>query len=246
VSDEAAALSPRVAAPRVPPLGSSALAVTVASALFVVAGYAINVALGRALGPVDYGLFGVVIGLMTVVNALQTSAIPQAIAKFAAEHRYELNDLLVSGGVLQMGTGLALALLLFVLADVVAGGLNDARLAGLMRIAALAFPSYALLTLLIGIENGRGHYLRQAFMLSVYSVVKAALAVGLGLVVAVPGAITAYVLAPLAGAAVAGAVPKARQGRRLPLRPFLSYAIPLLLLAALSMAYLNLDLFLVK
>ncbi len=239
---------PRIARPTdtPQPLGRGAVAATGASVLFVVAGYVINVVLGRALGPVDYGLFGVVIGLMTVVNALQTSAVPQAIAKFAAEQRYQTNDLLVTGGLLQMGSGVVLGVILFSLADPVASLLKDEALADPLRLAAFAFPSYAMFTLLFGIEGGLGRYVRQAFMMSVYSSAKATLAVVLGLLYSTFGAVAGYVIAPLIGAVTGGSLPLMRRGRLLDVRPILAYATPLLLLAVISMAYMNLDLFLVK
>jgi len=229
-----------------PPLAGGALAVTAASALFVLAGYIINVVLGRALGPVDYGLFGVVIGLMTVVNALQTSAVPQAIAKFAAEHRYDPGDLLLTGGLLQVGSGIALAIVLFLLADPIATLLHDGELAAPLRLAALAFPSYALFALLLGLEGGHGRYVRQALMMSLYSVAKAVLAVSLGLLFSLLGAIAGYVVAPAVAALTSSEILRFRQGRLMSLGPIASYSIPLLSLAAVSIAYLNLDLFLVK
>jgi two-component system, LuxR family, sensor kinase FixL len=59
-----ATLSTDVAVPApAQPLGRGAIAATLASGVFVIAGYVINVVLGRTLGPVDYGLFGVVIGI---------------------------------------------------------------------------------------------------------------------------------------------------------------------------------------
>src|SRR5262249_45849266 len=152
-------------------------------------------------GPVDYGAFGVVIGLMTVINALQTSGIPQALAKFAAERRFSSHDLLLTGGLLQVGLGLILAVTLFFFLGPIAALFGDGSLAGPLRLVALAFPTYAVFTLLTGIEGGRGHYVRQAWMLSAYSTAKAILAVLGGLAFSLAGAITAYVLAPLAGAA---------------------------------------------
>src|SRR5262245_31574235 len=153
-----------------PPLIGGAFAATAAAVLFVVAGYIINVVLGRALGPLEYGLFGVVIGLMTVANALQTSGVPQALAKFAAEQRHSPADLLLTGGILQMVSSLVLAVALLVLAEPLALLLGDLSLTEPLRVAALAIPTYALFTLLNGIEGGRGNYVRQASMLSIYSV----------------------------------------------------------------------------
>jgi O-antigen/teichoic acid export membrane protein len=49
-----------------------------AQAAFVASGYAIHIGLARLLGPSDYGIYAVVISLMTMVNLILTTGIPQA------------------------------------------------------------------------------------------------------------------------------------------------------------------------
>jgi O-antigen/teichoic acid export membrane protein len=55
-----------------------------AQAAFVASGYAIHISLGRLLGPSEYGIYAVVISLMTMVNLILTTGIPQAVAKYVA------------------------------------------------------------------------------------------------------------------------------------------------------------------
>lgn len=55
-----------------------------AQAAFVASGYAIHIGLGRLLGPAEYGTYAVVISLMTMVNLILTTGIPQAVAKYVA------------------------------------------------------------------------------------------------------------------------------------------------------------------
>jgi len=55
-----------------------------AQAAFVASGYAIHVGLARLLGPSDYGIYAVVISLMTMVNLILTTGIPQAVSKYVA------------------------------------------------------------------------------------------------------------------------------------------------------------------
>jgi stage V sporulation protein B len=228
-----------------PRLGQSALATTVASGLFVTAGYVINVVLGRALGPTDYGLFGVVIGLLTVINALQMAGIPQAVARLTAQGTEAAPNLLLTGGVLQLGLGLLLSAALYVGAAPLALLFGDDRLDELFRLAAFALPAYALFSLLWGSAGGRGLYLHQAAMLSVNATAKAIFAVGLGLLMSVPGAIIGYLLGPLVGSA-AYKFRGLASARWAPPWPMLRLSAPLLLLTTLSMALLYIDLFLVK
>ena len=55
-----------------------------AQAAFVASGYAIHIGLARLLGPSDYGIYAVVISLMTMVNLILTTGIPQAVSKYVA------------------------------------------------------------------------------------------------------------------------------------------------------------------
>jgi O-antigen/teichoic acid export membrane protein len=60
------------------------------------------------------------------------------------------------------------------------------------------------------------------------------------------GAIAGYIVAPAVAAISGGELLQFRRGRLVSMRAVALYAMPLLLLAVLSMAYMNLDLFVVK
>ena len=49
-------------------MGRGTLYLMIASAIFLVSSYVVHFGLGRHLGPEDYGLFGVVLALMTTIN----------------------------------------------------------------------------------------------------------------------------------------------------------------------------------
>ena len=75
---------------------------SVSSGIFVVAGYVVNLWLGRFLGPVNYGIYGVVISLMSMVNILQSAGMPQAVSKFIAEDDRNADGILATGLTLQI------------------------------------------------------------------------------------------------------------------------------------------------
>lgn len=226
-------------------LGRGTVLVTAASALFVLSGYVLNVFLGRTLGPADYGLFGVVIGLMSVLNAVQGASFPQAVAKFTVEQPESSDEILAAGIAVQLVVGTIMGVAIFLFADALAGLLGDDGLVVPLRIMALALPPYSLFMLLLGYSGGRGQYSRQALMLSAYAIAKAAIAVGLSIVLGLAGAIAGYVLAALVALPMSGI--RTLPTRRLaPLGPMLRYSLPLILIALVSIGHLNLDLFLVK
>ena len=65
-----------------------------AQAAFVASGYAIHIGLARLLGPSDYGIYAVVISLMTMVNLILTTGIPQAVSKYVAHEDGSAEDII--------------------------------------------------------------------------------------------------------------------------------------------------------
>jgi O-antigen/teichoic acid export membrane protein len=51
-----------------------------AQAAFVASGYAIHIGLGRLLGPSEYGIYAVVISLMTMVNLVLVTGMLQVVS----------------------------------------------------------------------------------------------------------------------------------------------------------------------
>lgn len=226
-------------------LGRGTVLVTAASALFVLSGYIVNITLGRTLGPADYGLFGVVVGLMSVINAVQSASIPQAVAKATAERRQPPDEILAAGVAAQLVGGVVLGLILFLFADALATLMGDGRLATPFRVAAFVLPPFALFSLLMGFRGGQGRYARQALVLSVYSVAKAVFAIGLGALLGLVGAFVGYLLAALVAIPASG-IWRLSTRKMAPLRPMLLYSLPLLAIGLLFMLHLTVDLFYVK
>jgi len=55
-----------------------------AQVAFVASGYAIHIGLARLLGPSEYGIYAVVISIMSMVTLILTTGIPQTVLKYVA------------------------------------------------------------------------------------------------------------------------------------------------------------------
>ena len=75
-------------------LAKSALWVTFSEILFNLSGFIIHSVLGRFLGPADYGRYGIIITLTTMVIILIGNGIPTAMAKYISEY-FETNPRMV-------------------------------------------------------------------------------------------------------------------------------------------------------
>jgi stage V sporulation protein B len=222
-----------------------ALLITGASAVFVVSGYAVNVWLGRLLGPEDYGRFGVVIALITVLNVVQNAAIPQAVARFVAARAEPPEGILRLGAELQVSLALVLTGCLLIAAPWIARLLGDDTLVGPLRVIALVLPLYGVFTLLMAYDNGRRAYTRQAVTQGTYAVAKAIASIGLSYPFQLLGAVVGYVVAPLVAIAVGWQrlwAPRAALGYR----SLIGFAGPLSVYALASVGQLNFDILFVK
>jgi O-antigen/teichoic acid export membrane protein len=218
---------------------------TTASALFVASGFAVNVWLGRLLGPEDYSRFGVVIALLTILNVVQNSAIAQAVARYVASHPREESGTLRTGAELQLAFGLLLALAVLLGAPAIAALMRDPELVGPLRLAALVLPPYGLFALLMAFYNGRQSYTRQAVMHGGYAVAKAFAAIGLAYLLQVVGAVGGYLVAPLAGILL-GARRLTSARSSVTFRQLIGLAGPLSIFGLASVALMNVDIFFVK
>ncbi|HEX7173442.1 MAG TPA: oligosaccharide flippase family protein [Candidatus Limnocylindria bacterium] len=219
--------------------------VTAASGLFVVSGYAVNVWLGRLLGPADYGRFGVVLALITIINVFQNASVPQAVARYTASHPHGAAALLRRGLLLQLGIGAALGIALAAAASLIAAALGDDALTAALRAAAFIVPPYGVYALLVAYHNGRRDYTRQAGSQAAYAIGKAVAVIALAYPLRLIGAIFGYVVAAVIGCVVAAVRPVGGEPS-VGIWPLLRLAAPLSVYALASVAQISVDILFVK
>ena len=94
-------------------LGRGALYLMAANIVFLTTGYFIHVGLARILGPASYGIFGVVIYLVTLGDTVLNSGIPAGASKFIAEDSKKATAIRNKALKMQSIFGLSLFALLF-------------------------------------------------------------------------------------------------------------------------------------
>jgi O-antigen/teichoic acid export membrane protein len=227
-------------------LGQGTLYLTIASLLFIASGYIIHVWLGQYLGPEAYGVYGVVIQVMTALNMVHYIGVPQAVSKYIAQDESRADAVLQSGLVLQVGSTLGIAVLFFLLAQPIARLLNDPGLTPYIRTSALVLVPYSVMTLyMTGYYNGLHQFKRQALINIAYSVAKTISVIGLVYVFHVYGAIIGFIVSPIVGLLVGVRLPRFT-GERFPYGPLIRFSLPLVLFSVLSTLQLSADLFFVK
>ncbi len=224
--------------------GSFYLAIS--SLLFMASGYIIHVWLGQHLGPESYGVYGVVIQVMTALNMIHYVGVPQAVSRVIAQDEARADAVLRTGLILQVGSTVLIAVGFYLAAGPVAMLLNDASLTPYFRISALVLVPYSAMTLyMTGYYNGLHHFRRQALMNGAYSVAKTVAVIGLVYVFHIYGAILGFVISPLIALLFGLHWPRLR-GERYPYAPLVRFSLPLIFFSFLSTLQLSVDLLFVK
>jgi O-antigen/teichoic acid export membrane protein len=159
--------------------GRGLIFITAAKLWFMVAGYVIQFALPRALGsPARYGVWVVVLSVLSPINNVMTTATIQGVSKFTAEVEARRSTVLRAALRLQALLGGGVALALFVLAPMVAAFEHDASLTPYLRLATGVVLAYSLYAVFVGAANGRKEFHKQAVLDVTFSTLRCTFVVG--------------------------------------------------------------------
>jgi O-antigen/teichoic acid export membrane protein len=159
--------------------GRGTIYITAAKIWFMVSGYGIAVTLTYLLTPEDYGLYKVVIGTVSIINAVIVTGTYQTVSKYIAQEPAKADSVKAKALALQVYVGGVAALAFFLLAPVVAHFLKDSRLTNYLRLASLITLSYSFYSVYTGYFNGQRKFLLQASLDAAYSTLKLAFIVAL-------------------------------------------------------------------
>jgi len=128
-------------------IAKSALWVTVSEIIFNLSGFIIHSILGRILGPADYGRYGLVVTLTTMVIILIGNGIPTAMAKYISEY-FDTDARMVraikkQALILQVGIIGVITFLFYICAPLISKILGDPTLTPLFRLSTLIIPAFA-------------------------------------------------------------------------------------------------------
>ena len=180
-------------------LAKSTFWLVVSEIIFNLSGYIIHSFVGRILGPADYGRYGLVVTLTTMVIILIGNGIPTAMAKYISEY-FETNPGMVLAikkkaiflQSILIGT---ITILFFLSAPLISYILGDASLTPLFRISTLIIPAFAMASFYFSYYTGLHKFNVQSVLKTLRSIFKVLAIVGLAYAFRVPGSIIGYALA---------------------------------------------------
>lgn len=181
-------------------IAKSALWVTISEIIFNLSGFIIHSILGRVLGPSDYGRYGIVITLTTMVIVLIGNGVPTAMAKYISEY-FETNPQMVQkikrqAVLLQVAIIGAITIIFYLSSGLIAKILGDPTLAPLFRFSTLIIPTFAGASFYFSYYTGLHRFNTQATLKTIRSVFRIGFVVGLALIFGLKGSIAGYIVAP--------------------------------------------------
>ena len=171
---------------------------------FVVGGYAIHVYVGRALSPVGYGTFGVVLALLTITSIVLNNGVQQAVSRSISNRPGSAKSVYRQGFAVQSFLAVGIGLLVFSAADSIALFFADAALAAPVKICFGVILVQSWFYVQMGVLNGQKQFLSENIIGIVYSIVRPIavvilIAAGFGVAGAMWGFLAAGILAVTAG-----------------------------------------------
>lgn len=248
-------------------IAKSALIVTISEIIFNLSAFVIHAIVGRILGPADYGRYGLVVTLTTMVIILIGNGIPTAMAKYISEI-FETNPRMVKiikrqSMVLQTIIIGTLTILFFLAAPLLAKILGDPTLTNLFRISSLIIPAFAAASFYFSYYTGLHKFNIQSFLKISRSVFRIVFIIGLAYFFRVEGSVIGYIIAPASVFLIAYAIDKfivdkeirskisgsldyARDDQIFPWKNLVNYAWQIVVFFLAYELMISIDLYLVK
>ena len=174
---------------------------TLSEIIFNAAGYVIHSALGRILGPEDYGRYGLVVTLTTMIIMLIGNGIPTAMSKYISEifesAPEKIRGIKRQAIRLQIIVMALVAVAFYFAAPLIAFALRDESLTPLFRLSALIIPAFAAASFYFYYFTGLHFFRLQAILKTLRSLARIIFIVGFAYFFGVEGAVSGYIAAPL-------------------------------------------------
>ena len=162
---------------------------------FMLSGFVQQVLLTRFVGAAEFGAFGVVNNVISIVNNTVVQATIQAVSKYTAEDDARAGAVQRAGVRMQAVLGTTLALAIFLGAPLIAQFEGAPRYTAYFRIAAAIPFLYSLYAVFVGSANGLRRFRTQASFDVGFSTAKTVLLLGMALLWKVTGAFVGFAAA---------------------------------------------------
>ena len=159
--------------------GKSYIYLTIAKFLSILAGYAILLFIARMLTPEDFGVYGVIVSIVSIINMVVITGTVQSVSKFVSQNEEASEYTKRKALKLQIFVAILVTGLYFALSSVIALIINDKSFTPYLRLSSLIVLFYSFYAVFMGYLNGLKQFKKQSLFDMSYSVIRAGLIIGL-------------------------------------------------------------------
>lgn len=152
--------------------GRGTIYITASKIWFMVSGYGIHFTLPRLMSTEQFGIYQVVISVVSIINAVIVTGTYQTVSKYTSQEEEKADSIKSKALKLQLLVGGGIASAFALLAPVISNYLNDERLINPLRLAALITLSYSFYAVFTGYFNGQRKFFTQSVLDIAYSTLK--------------------------------------------------------------------------
>jgi O-antigen/teichoic acid export membrane protein len=227
---------------------SGALALSLAQASVLMFGYVTHLWIGRKLGPAQYGVYGVVLSVQSILGMFLTLGVPSSVSRFVAQDTGHAGGILRQALSVQTVIGLLLAAASILSAPLIAHFLGDSSLSGYLMFSGIVILFQAHYPIFAQFFSGLHQFNRQAIITFIYATAKLVGAISLLYTFHVYGAFAGFAIGGIVAALVgwwwSRGLPS--DSHRLPLKSLLAFASTYVAMLVGLQILMSIDLFMVK
>jgi len=222
--------------------------IAISNVIWILSAFGIHVGLGRFLGPRLYGIFGIIIAILSISHLILSNGLNHAVTKFTSQHPTLSKRIRFEGLKIQGAISVAIAVGLIFFSGTLSGLLKEESLKGLIRFSALIIPCAGTYYIYTGFFLGVKNYGFTAVLNSLYALLKVilvALFVLLGM--QLYGVIFGFFLSVLITCSIAIlSVKNEDQERAFSSRTLVKFALPVMIFYIATALLAHMDIFFVK
>ncbi len=226
-------------------LVKSTISLSISNIIFVLSGYFLNVWLARYLGPYEYGIYGLLISLIGLINVIQLQGIPQALTKLLSSSSKDNSSYLFSSWILQTSLSFIIVVIWILLTFTFFDHLFEPELKNMVLLSSMIFPIFGFFALICGYYNGIHDFKKLSIINSIFSVAKFIAVIIFSYFAHLPGVIIGLVITPISALLFGFKMPK-KTSHNIPYRKIIALSIPLVLFSLLLSAQQTIDVILLK
>ena len=146
----------------------------VARGFFMVSGYFVSVILARGLGPLEYGVYGVIVSVLLWIEMVGSAGVPAATAQLLPQHQSQMPEVEQAARLLLLSSSLLIFAIAWWVAPTLAELFDMPTGTALFRLAILDIPLSSIYCAYQGILSGHRRFGSQGVAFIIYGLTKLA------------------------------------------------------------------------